>query len=118
MKTKKLEIRDLTKTQILDAVKIIHGDGHTLFDPNSFITKAMWPKELVDQFTEVHESNPKDFKETIFLPNGKIANQMKAVYGLRLLRRISEAIGSPLSDARGRGWEARELTENIIKHYE
>jgi hypothetical protein len=110
-----MKINELSKEQILAAVNIIDGDGHTIFKPEAFV-KAGWPQELVDQYTETIESNFDDPKETI-ISNGKTVKQLKGIYGLSLLHRITSAIGTEGTSKLGRGFQARQLTENIKAHF-
>ena len=109
-----MKIKDLTKEQILAAVNVIDGDGHTIFKPEAFV-KAGWPQELVDRYTETIKSNFNDFKSIITV-NDKPVKQLKGVYGLALLHYINNSLGLKGTTKLGRGFQARELTENIINH--
>ena len=110
-----MTIKELSKKQIIAAVDIINGDGHTIFKPEAFV-KAGWPQKLVDEYTKTIQSNLNDPKECIFV-EGKVVKQLKGIYGLVLLDRINSALGLEGSTKLGRGSQARELTENIKAHF-
>ena len=98
---------------ILDLLKVIGGDGHTLYDAADEIFQTM-PKALMDMVTQTHKSDGTP-KGTIF-KDGQIVEEMHAVYGLDLLWRLATEVGADTKLAAqkmGRGFQAQELTKAL-----
>ena len=98
---------------ILDLLKEIGGDGHTLYDADNEIFQAM-PKELMDLVTQTHKSDGTP-KGTIF-KDGQTVEEMRAVYGLDLLWRLATEVEADTKIAArkmGRGFQAQELTKAL-----
>ena len=90
-------------------------DGHTIFDPQAFVDVGV-PQELVDRCTTIHESNPSDYKQTIFGPDGNIVNQMKGIYGLDALASMIRDFKIEAEPKLGRGFQAEVWKEALRKH--
>lgn len=92
-------------------------DGHTIFKPEAFLEVGV-PQELVDRCTSVYESNPSDYKQSIFGPDGKLVNQMAGIYGLDALASMIRDFGLETEQKLGRGFQARVWQEALHKHLE
>lgn len=92
-------------------------DGHTIFDPQAFADVGV-PQELIDRCTTIHESNPSNYKETIFGPDGNIVNQMKGIYGLDALASMIRDFKIDAESKLGRGFQAQVWKEALHKHLE
>jgi hypothetical protein len=90
-------------------------DGHTIFDPKAFLDVGV-PQELVDRCTTVYESNPSDYKQTIFDPEGKLVNQMRGIYGLDALASMIRDFNITAEQKLGRGFQAQVWKEALHKH--
>lgn len=90
-------------------------DGHSIFMPEAFLEVGV-PQELVDRCTQVYESNPSDYKQSIFGPDGKLVNQMRGVYGLNMLNSMIKDFALKTRDTMGRGFQARVWQEALRKH--
>lgn len=92
-------------------------DGHTIFDPKAFLEVGV-PQELVDRCTNVYESDPGDYKQSIFDPDGKLVNQMHGIYGLDALASMIRDFKLSAPDKMGRGFQAQVWKEALHKHLE
>mgnify|MGYP003152937129 CR=1 FL=1 len=104
---------NIDKQATLDLLKVIGGDGHTLYDAADEIFQGI-PKALIDMVTQTHKSDG-TAKGSIWR-NGQMVDEMHAVYGLDLLWRLAtEAEADTKIAARkmGRGFQAQELTKAI-----
>lgn len=90
-------------------------DGHTIFEPEAFLEVGV-PQELVDRCTNVYESNPSDYKATIFGPDGNIVNQLRGVYGLDMLSSMIRDFDIQAEPKLGRGFQAQVWKEALRKH--
>ena len=98
---------------ILDLLKVIGGDGHTLYDAADEIFQTM-PKALMDMVTQTHKSDG-TAKGSIWR-DGQMVDEMHAVYGLDLLWRLATEVEADTKIAArkmGRGFQAQELTKAI-----
>ncbi len=95
---------DIPASVVLAAADIC--DGHTIFKPEAFLEVGV-PQELVDRCSRVYESNPADYKETIFGPDGKPVNQMAGIYGLDALASMIRDFNITAADKMGRGFQAQ-----------
>jgi hypothetical protein len=103
----------IDKQAILDLLKVIGGDGHTLYDAADEAFQAM-PKELMDSVTRTHKSDG-TAKGSIW-KDGQLVEEMHAVYGLQLLWRLASEVGADVTSATqkmGRGFQAQELTKAL-----
>ena len=96
---------------VLDVIDFLGGDGHGLYDP-SFLTERGVPEVLVNRVTTVHKSDG-TYKGSIFDAEGKVITQTRAAYSLDVYRTINRDLGLPGSTMGGRGFEARQLHEQI-----
>ena len=104
---------NIDKQAILDLLKVIGGNGHTLYDAADEIFQGM-PKELMDAVTQTHKSDG-TAKGSIWR-NGEMVPEMHAVYGLDLLWRLASEVGADTKLAAqkmGRGFQAQELTKAL-----
>lgn len=88
----------------------IGGDGHTLWDPQA-LKDAGLNAQAIDYFTRVEKSDG-SWKGSIWGDNGQMIKEVRAVYGLSLIRSLAAFYGFE-SHAFGRGTEARQLTEQL-----
>lgn len=105
----------IAKNTLEAALKIIDGDGHTLFDPEAFRNAGM-PEYIVDYFTAVHATDLSSPQGVMFDSKGNLVPYIEGIYGLEMLRSMASSLGAKASSALGRGFEARELTKNIEEH--
>ena len=105
----------MNKRLLKKVIKEIGGDGHTIFDPQSFIDMGV-PKEVVDTWTQEYESEKGSPKGTIFGHDGSPIKKLKGVYGLNVLRRLARELNVEYEGKIGRGFEAREITEKLLAH--
>ena len=97
---------------VLDVIDYLGGDGHGLYDP-VFLTERGVPEALVNRVTTVHVSDG-TYKGSIFDANGDLIPETRAVYSLDVYRAINRDLGLPGSTMGGRGFEARQLHEQIV----
>lgn len=90
-------------------------DGHTIFKPEAFLEVGV-PQELVDRCTNVYESDPGDYKQCIFGPDGKMVNQMHGVYGLGVLDSMIRDFKIDAEPKLGRGFQAEVWKDALRKH--
>ena len=110
-----MKLADLSHIELLAAVDLIDGDGHTIFPAEDF--EQIMPHDIVSQFTMTYNSSADDPKYMITSNDtGQVVPSMRGVYGLDLLRGIASALGVRPSIALGRGTEARDLTARIRAH--
>ena len=109
-------VKRLSVEQLRAAVDLIGGDGHTIFDPEAFVAKCGWQKEDIKPFITLYKSDLTDTKETIFTPDG-VAKQLEGVYGLSMLKSCAGALNVEYEGALGRGFEARNITAALRKHW-
>jgi hypothetical protein len=102
----------LPKEVIGEVLKVIEGDGHTLFSSKAFLDAGL-PVDVVTHFTHVHATDLSDPKGVMTDNDGNLVSHLEGVYGLELLRGLGKSLGAATSKALGRGFEARELTKNI-----
>ncbi len=103
----------IDKKVILDLLKVIGGDGHTLYDAADEVFKDI-PKDILESVTRVHKSDGTG-KGSIW-KDGQLVEEMTAVYGLNLLWKLANEIGADTTKAgqmMGRGFQAQRLTEAI-----
>lgn len=106
----------LTKEQVLKAVDLIDGDGHTIFK-RDILEEAGWPKPLIDKMCKVYKSDTGEPKGTIFNNEGQPLIMLEGVYGLDVLQFIARMFEIKYPPCFGRGFQARALTEDIRKHF-
>jgi hypothetical protein len=102
------------KEEILKALDIIGGDGHTIFKREAF--EGTLPASFIDKYVKEHKSGSHP-KERIFASGGEVPS-LVGVYGLSLLYGLRRIVGADFPEEgpfgmRGRGSQAMELTENI-----
>lgn len=102
---------DLSKAVILEVIDRLGGDGHGLYDPK-ILTEAGVPDVLAAQVTTTYKSDG-TYKGSIFGPDGAVVEETVAVYSLDVYRRINRDLGLPSSTMMGRGFEARQLHDQI-----
>ena len=103
----------IDKKVILDLLEVIGGDGHTLYDAADEIFRGI-PKNVLESVTRVHKSDGTG-KGSIWR-DGRVVEEMYAVYGLNLLWKLAREVGANLERSQGlmgRGFQARALTEAI-----
>ena len=106
----------IDKAVILKVLERIHGDGHTLFKPEGFIEDGL-PESTVKFFTRVHATDLSSPQGFLMGNDGGMISHLEGIYGLELLRGIARSLGAKSSTAIGRGFAARELTDNIKEVY-
>jgi len=102
------------KQVILDLVKYIGGDGHTIYDPREDIFNGV-SKELMESVTQTHKSDG-SYKGSIFV-DGKCVEELYGVHGLELLWKLAinvEADTKVAASKMGRGFQAQALSEAIF----
>lgn len=88
-------------------------DGHSLYDPDVMI-KQGHPDWLINEHRREYTSVVGDPKRTVFSnKDGTVVSKCTAVHGLDLLEGVVHALGLPGSKAMGRGFAARQLSEQI-----
>jgi hypothetical protein len=94
--------------------------GRSLWGPEFFI-KMGFPEDLVADCTQVHKSQPDDFKETI-IHEGGVVKEVEAVQDLDFLRELCHSLpecNCSRGDApRGRGRAANGYKEAILEWLE
>jgi hypothetical protein len=95
-------------------LELIGNDGHTVYDPIRLVDKG-FPPAVVAHFSRRIDSNIEDPKETIFDTQGQALAYVYGVYGLEILYDLARHYGIT-SSALGRGFAARELTEQLREH--
>jgi hypothetical protein len=110
-------INRLSVEQLRAAVKLINGDGHTIFDPAAFVKRCGWTEADIVVFTETNKSDLNDVKGIITNRNGDVLNELQGVYGLLLLEAIAKVLNVEYLETLGRGTQAREITDALLKHW-
>lgn len=108
--------KELSGAQILAICDIIDGDGHTIFKPAAFLNEGI-PLSVVEEMSEVFESDTSDPRSTIFDNNNNVMEKLQGVYGLRFLSRIARDFELESPGCLGRGFQARALTKVIREHF-
>ena len=91
-------------------------DGWIIVDPEEMISQGI-PAEVVLPLIEIYESNPSDHKQSIYDGDGNLLNQLRGVYGLKLLYAIADNVGADTLEANskiGRGSRAEALKKAIV----
>jgi hypothetical protein len=109
-------IRALDREVVLAVVKVVAGDGHTIFDPKAFLDAGM-PEDLVKHFTNEYKSDRSHPKATIFGRNGEIIDKMEGVYGLPLIESLAANLAGFRSSKMGRGFACRDCCEALREHF-
>lgn len=86
----------------------LEGDGHGVYEPEFYIRNG-FPEEFVQSLVHKHGGGS-HFKEQIDGDPNKI---ITGVYNLDMLYRVASLLGAKGSTKMGRGFQARELVENI-----
>jgi hypothetical protein len=101
-----------------DALSIVDGDGHTLYNPEYLIKKG-YPVDFVRNITERHESDYSSGKSTIFDKDGKPVDTLLAVAALTFHYAVASQLnlegGKDYELYNGRGFQARAIAEAIRK---
>ena len=101
-----------------DALSMVDGDGHTLYNPEYLIKKG-YPVDFVRNITERHESDYSSGKSTIFDKDGKPIDTLLAVAALTFHYAVASQLnlegGKDYELYNGRGWQARAIAEAIRK---
>jgi len=101
---------------IEEVLKIIRGDGHTMFDSQAFLDAGL-PENVVTHYTRIRATDLSNPRGVMTDKTGNLVSHIEGIYGLDLLRGMVRSLGVPASQALGRGFEARELTHNIEQHF-
>ena len=96
---------------VLAVIDYLGGDGHGLYDP-VILTERGVPASLVKRVTTTYKSDG-SYKGSIFDAEGQVIAETHAVYSLALYRHINSDLGLPSSTMMGRGFEARQLHDQI-----
>ena len=116
--TDKVEvIKRLSEGQLRAAVNLIHGDGHTIFDPAAFVKRCGWTEADIEPFITVSKSDLSDVKGIITNRNGDVLKELQGVYGLFMLEAIAKILNVEYLETLGRGTQAREITDSLLKHW-
>ena len=89
--------------------KVLNNDGHGVYDP-AYYDEVNFPKGFLPVQTHTSDGSAKG---SMWGPNGEMIKEAEGVYHLVLLSKIASSIGAKGSNLRGRGFQARELWENI-----
>ena len=98
---------------ILDLLKEIGNDGHTLWAADEPFFELM-PKGFMESVTQTHKSDG-TAKGSIW-KNGEMVPELHSVYGLDLLWELAKEVGADTKLAgqkMGRGFQAQELTKAL-----
>lgn len=82
-----LSFKDLSKEQVIAALDLIGGDGHTVWKASAF--EKIWPEWAVNEVSKEIESDTSDPRSTIFGHSGEVIAKLIGVYGLDVLYRHS-----------------------------
>lgn len=110
-------INRLSVEQLRAAVKLINGDGHTIFSPVAFVSKCGWKPEDIAPFVTIHRSDKTNIKGILTDRNGNVTEEIQGVYGLRMLEAIASILSVEYLQSLGRGTQAREITDSLLKHW-
>ncbi len=117
MTTKKIFHLNATdhKDAILKAMEKFGRDGHTVWESKAWEETGL-PLEFLSRVIQNHASEKGNPKETIFSSkDGSVINECWGIYGLDALRSIANDLGCEQSRMHGRGFEAQDLTDKILK---
>jgi hypothetical protein len=105
----KVFTRDWTPEEVRQVLDVTGGDGHSIFYASAF------PVRVQERFAQTIKSNVRDFKETIFGPDGKVIPVAEnSIYGLDVLQGIAGDLRVEYRSAYGRGSRARNITAALL----
>ena len=110
-------IRALSDEQILKALDLINGDGHSIKYTRALIEVCGWPEELANAVSKEIESDTSDPKSTIFDKDGNIVEKCYGWYTLSVLMAIASALDVEYRGTIGRGFQARAIDEALREHF-
>jgi len=111
-------LKNLTLDQVRSLVEYVDGDGHTVFDRKALVEACAWPSEMADLVCKVIRSDLNRPKGTVFGTRGEAIAALYGWYGLEVLSRVAAALGVKYEIKIGRGFQARAITEELLKHLE
>jgi len=114
-KEKPQSLKTLTNEQILAALNLIQGDGHTIWKVEAF--EKIWPTWAVQRFSQEIESDTSSPMSTVFGHSGEVIAKLFGIYGLTVLYGIASDLGVKYESKFGRGSQAREIDEAVRKHF-
>ena len=103
------------REDVLETIKVIGGDGHTIFKPEAF-TPYM-PDYLITEYTIRYDSDPDSGPTATLYSNNVPVEYVEGVYGLPLAESIGNALGVE-SHKGGRGSRCREVCEKVRERLE
>ena len=104
----------LTPEAVRATLKIIGGDGHTIWKASAL--EEILPPEFLAPYIHTHRSDMGgSHKGMIFDENGGVIPELEGINGLSLLHGIAGHLGAEGTSKMGRGFQAQELTSNIYK---
>lgn len=117
-----------SRVAILKALKEnvneLEGDGHSINDPEFYITKVKLPSEFVFENTSKHYSDFSDYKSTISNSKFGVCDYVFGVNNLYILEDLCRVVGwdkdlrESYVNKTGRGFMARVCLDNIKKQIE
>ena len=117
-----------SRVEILKALKEnineLDGDGHSILDPEFYITKVKLPSEFVFRYSDKHYSDFRDYKSTITNTKFGVCDYIFGVYNLSMLEALCRVVGwdkelrETYSNMSGRGFMARVCLDNLKKQIE
>lgn len=97
---------------IRKAVEDIGGDGHSIMRAEFFSDRGI-DDEFVQRMSHTYSSDG-SYKGSIWNDRGEMLAQSTGVYTLDFLRACHRIFKTPGSSKMGRGFAARELTEQLL----
>lgn len=101
------------KQAIKQAVVELDGDGHSILDPQFFLTKGI-DGELLMRLTQTFESSKEDPKWEI-TKDGKRIEELEGIWSLTFLTTVARAYDVKYASAFGRGTQARLITRALLE---
>lgn len=91
-------------------------DPWTIYKPSSFVEKGL-PEEAVSLFARRYKSDGSAKGSITDLETGEIVDEMEGIYALDFVQDVAWTFGIT-SDKMGRGFRARDLSQQIREHFE
>ena len=111
---------DVPTGLIVDMLKEIGGDGHSIFPTEYFVKKWKIPEEVIKYNERTLVSDPKNPKTMIF-KDGEALDKLTGVFLLDLQYTIADNLDlseviAKAGQRQGRGFQAQELRNGIMEY--
>jgi len=111
---------DVPTDKIVNLLREIGGDGHSIYPKEFFIEKWEIPEEVIKYSERKLISDPSNPKTMIF-KDGELMDELEGVFVLDLHYTIADNLGlsetiAKAGQKQGRGFQAQELCNGIMDY--